>query len=269
MSSGENEESPAAAEPVVVVRSLWAGYGSRIVLEDVSITIHENDFIGLLGPNGGGKTTFLKVLMGLIAPWRGEVRILGRSPREGRRHIGFVPQLIEMDRDFPLTARDVVRMGRLDRTRLFRGYGRDDERVVDEVLERVGMSSEADSPIGELSGGQRQRVYIARALAAHPKILLLDEPMANVDPNVRGTLYELLKEVNEEAAVLMVTHDISAVSAHVKTIGCLDRRLFYHGEKFLRPEMLDQTYGCPVDLIAHGVPHRVLAEHGNAGGRER
>ena len=133
--------------------------------------------------------------------------------------------------------------------------------MVAEALRSVDMLDLRDRPIGELSGGQRQRVYIARALAAEPQILLLDEPTASVDPKVSTSIYELLSRLNARVTIVMISHDMSAVSSYVKTVGCLNRHLFYHNDSQLTPEMLELAYQCPVDLIAHGVPHRVFAEH--------
>ena len=248
-------------EEVISIQHLWAGYNGDAVLEDINLSARETDFVGLIGPNGGGKTTLLKVMLGLISPTRGTVRVMGKSVREGRRYIGYVPQRVEFDRDFPINVWDVARMGRLGTRGLLRRYTVADDEIVVESLRRVEMADLRDRPIGDLSGGQRQRVYIARALAREPKILLLDEPMANVDPNVRTSIYELLGVLNREIAIIMVSHDMSAISSYVKTLGCLNRRLFYHGEKQLTPEMLQAAYECPIDLIAHGVPHRVFPHH--------
>jgi zinc transport system ATP-binding protein len=246
---------------VISIRHLWAGYDGEPVLEDVNLSVRELDFIGLIGPNGGGKTTLLKVLLGLLAPMRGEVRVMDKEVVEGRQHIGYVPQLVEFDRDFPVSVWDVAQMGRLGRRPLLQRYTAEDDEAVAQALRRVDMLDLRDRPIGALSGGQRQRVYIARALATEPEILLLDEPMASVDPQVSGTIYELLGRLNERITILLISHDMSAVSAHVKTVGCLNRRLFYHGEKQITLDMMQAAYGCPIDLIAHGVPHRVFAEH--------
>lgn len=247
---------------VISVRHLWAGYDGQVVLEDINLSVRERDFIGIIGPNGGGKTTLLKVLLGLHPPLRGEVRILGRPVEQGRERVGYVPQVVEFDRAFPVSVAEVVRMGRLASRPLLRRYSAQDDQVVMEALRRVEMEGLWDRPFGELSGGQRQRVYIARALATEPQILLLDEPLASVDPEVREHIYELLNRLNETITILMVSHDLSAISSHVKTIGCLNRQLIYHGEKQVTPEMLEEGYQCPVDLIAHGVPHRVFAHHG-------
>jgi zinc transport system ATP-binding protein len=249
-------------QEVISIRHLWAGYEHEQVLEDVDLSVYEGDFIGLVGPNGGGKTTLVKVLLGLLPPMRGEVRIMGQPVNRGRRYIGYVPQIVEFDRDFPVSVWEVTRMGRLGRRGLLRRFNAEDEAIVAQALREVDLLELRDRPIGELSGGQRQRAYIARALASEPKILLLDEPTSSVDPQVSVSIYELLEELNAHATILLISHDVSVVSSYVKTVGCLNRRLFYHNDRQLTPEMLEQAYQCPIDLIAHGVPHRVFAEHG-------
>jgi zinc transport system ATP-binding protein len=254
-------ESQAGRREVVAIRHLWAGYDREQVLEDINLSLYEGDFIGLIGPNGGGKTTLLKVLLGLLPPTRGEVQIMGRPVQEGRRMIGYVPQLVEFDREFPVSVWDVARMGRLGKRRLLQRYTAEDNEIVAEALRQVDMLDLRDRPIGELSGGQRQRVYIARALASQPAILLLDEPTSSIDPKVSTSIYELLRQLNERMTMLLISHDMSAVSSYVKTVGCLNRHLFYHGEDQLTPEMLELAYQCPIDLIAHGVPHRVFPSH--------
>jgi len=246
---------------VISIEHLWAGYDQEAVLKDINLSVRELDFIGLIGPNGGGKTTLLKVLLGLLQPTQGKVRVMGKSIREGRRYIGYVPQSVEFDQDFPIKVWDVVRMGRLGRRRLLQRYTAEDDEIVMEAVQSVDMLNLLDRPIGALSGGQRQRVYIARALATEPEILLLDEPMSSVDPQVSNNVYELLRQLNERITILMVTHDMSVISSYVKTVGCLNRRLFYHGGKQITPDMLEAAYQCPIDLIAHGVSHRVFPEH--------
>lgn len=245
----------------ISLNNVYVKYHQTPILEEINFTVYEGDFVGLIGPNGGGKTTLFKVLLGLIKPYQGTAKILGKPVTKGRRYIGYVPQLVELDRDFPITVADVVRMGRLGKRGLLQRYTPQDEVVINRTLEQVGMGKLRDRPIGELSGGQRQRVYIARALASEPRILLLDEPTASVDPQRQTSLYELLKELNEFMTIIMISHDIGAISAYVKTIGCLNHRLFFHGDPPLSTQAIEQTYQCPVDLIAHGVPHRVLSQH--------
>jgi zinc transport system ATP-binding protein len=226
----------------IALRHVWAGYGQETVLEDINLAVKELDFIGLIGPNGGGKTTLLKVLLGLISPIRGEVKIAGRSVASGKRYIGYVPQFVEFDRHFPVRVEEVVQMGRLGQRRLLQRYNSIDEEVVVRVLEQVEMLAWRNRPIGELSGGQRQRVYIARALASEPQILLLDEPTANVDSHIRKSIYELLCQLNQYMTIVMVSHDIGAISSYVKTVGCLNRRLYYYPNKEITLEMLEQAY---------------------------
>ena len=250
------------SQPLVEIKNLYAGYQYEVVLEDINLTIEQDDFIGLIGPNGGGKTTLLRVLLGLLEPKSGSIMVMGETPEKGRRQIGYVPQFAEYDAEFPISVRDVVRMGRLSSQRLFKPYSTEDDRVVDERLDWVGMLEYQDRAIRELSGGQRQRVYIARALTTNPALLVLDEPTISVDIEARTQIYELLHKINQEGVtIFLVTHDLNVISSYVKTIGCLNRKLHYHGEKQITDEMLQSTYGCPVDLIAHGLPHRVLAEH--------
>lgn len=255
------EAQASDRQEVISIQHLWAGYEHESVLEDVSLTVYNLDFVGLIGPNGGGKTTLIKVLLGLLPPTRGAVRIVGSSVQEGRRHIGYVPQLVQFDRSFPITVWDVVRMGRLGRRRLLKRYTAGDDEIVAEALRDVDMLDFRDRPLAELSGGQQQRVYIARALATEPKILLLDEPTSSVDSQVSTSIYELLAQLNEHTTIIMISHDMNVISSYVKSVGCLNRRLFYHREKQLTAAMLEEAYQCPVDLIAHGVPHRVLADH--------
>jgi zinc transport system ATP-binding protein len=252
-------------EPVIEIKDLWAGYEGCVILENINLTLYQSDFLGLIGPNGGGKTTLLKCILGLIKPYRGSIRVLGKSVDDGRCHIGYVPQNVDFDRLFPIRVWEVVQMGLLGCRKPLQPITREDRELISYALEQVEMLKFKDSAIGELSGGQRQRVYIARALATGPQILLLDEPTASVDPQVANTIYELLVRINETVSILMVSHDMNAVSSYVKSIGCINRDLHYHGDKEVTEDMLQAVYGCPVDIIAHGLPHRVLSPHSHEG----
>ena len=251
---------------VISLKEVWAGYEDDLVLEDVNFEMFPRDFVGLIGPNGGGKTTLIRVMLGLIKPMRGEVSVMGKSPQAGRHHIGYVPQLQSEDKDFPASVWEVVRMGRLGHGPLLRRLSSQDDAIVEEQLRWAGLLDLRKRAVGELSGGQRQRVLIARALATQPEILLLDEPTASVDVEASINLYELLARLNEHVTILLISHDMTAVSTYVKTIGCVNRRLVYHRDKQITADMLAEGYKCPVDLIAHGVPHRVLAGHEPKGG---
>lgn len=241
------------------VQDLSVEYDSSAVLKDVNFVVEEGDFLGIMGPNGGGKTTLLKTLLGLISPDRGEVKIFGRSPDEIKGEIGYVPQHSKFDADFPITVHEVVMMGRLYDSSLGSSYSEKDEEIGTKALEKVKMSDRKNSQISELSGGQLQRVLIARALAVEPEILLLDEPTASVDEKVKANIYDILAEMNEAGeTIVLSTHDIGVISSRVKSIACLNKDFVYHGEGKITAEDLEETYGCPVDLIAHGQPHRVF-----------
>lgn len=248
-------------EQVVKLDDVWVHYDRVPALEGVNLSINQDDFLGIIGPNGGGKTTLLKIILGLVKPSQGKVRLLGSTPERGRKFVGYVPQYSLFDRDFPISVWDVVLMGRLGQAGLFKRYSEEDRRAAVQALQRVEMLEFKDRQIGKLSGGQQQRVLIARALVTKPKLLLLDEPMASVDTPMRTGFYELLERLKHEMAIVLVSHDISAVSIYVNKIACLNRRLFYHNSKEISAEELELVYQCPVELVAHGIPHRVLKEH--------
>jgi zinc transport system ATP-binding protein len=248
-------------KPLLSLHDLYAGYEHETILQNINLEVVAQDFIGLIGPNGGGKSTLLKVILGLLPPQRGEVHVMGLPPSQGRRFIGYVPQFVDSDRHFPISVWETVSLGLLSGWNLFRRFTPHEKQRIEEALEMVEIADLRHKPMGELSGGQRQRVWIARALVSDPKLLLLDEPTASIDPTVTQDIYELLSRLNERMAILLITHDMMAISSYTKTIACLNRKLIYHNSKELTPEMLDSAYGCPVDLIAHGVPHRVFSSH--------
>ncbi len=252
---------PHLGDMVISAKGVWAGYDGETVLEDVNLEVYAGDFVGLIGPNGGGKTTLLRVLLGLLPVTRGQVRIMGQDVQAGRRHIGYVPQVVQFDHDFPITVWDVARMGRLGWRGLGKRYTPEDDAAVADALGKVGMADFRRKAIGDLSGGQRQRVYIARALAQQPEILFLDEPTSNVDAETSFNIYELLRDLNARVTILLISHDLTAISTYVRTVGCISGRLYYHQEKHLTQGIIDQAYHCSVDLAAHGVSHRVSADH--------
>jgi zinc transport system ATP-binding protein len=246
----------------IELKNISAGYDNEIVIENINCNIYDKDFFGIIGPNGGGKSTLLKIILGLLHPKKGTIHIYGQPPKIGRKNIGYVPQYSEYDKHYPISVWDVVLMGR----RSIRGshplYSSDDKKATIDALKKVNMLEYKKRHISELSGGQRQRVFIARALVSNPKILLLDEPTASIDKDLQINFYNLLKELNKSVTILLVTHDIGVISSYVDRVACLNHFMFTHDdEKTISKEMLEKTYSCPVDLIAHGVPHRVLDEH--------
>lgn len=249
------------------INNLSVFYGEDCALENISLNVEEHEFLGIIGPNGGGKTTLLKAILGLVKPQSGTVRIFGLTGGNARLHIGYVPQFSRFDRRFPISVEEVVLMGRLaGRNPWLVRYEAKDHELVDSLLGRLEILDLKHRQIGQLSGGQLQRVLIARALAVEPRILILDEPTASVDSASKTRIYEILKDLNKEMTILIVTHDLSAVSSNIDKIACLNQQLFYHGRTELEAGLVEKVYGCPVDLIAHGVPHRVLRGHEDDGG---
>lgn len=256
-----NGEVNTAAEEVVRLEDVWVRFDGVAILEGIDLSVYQSDFLGIIGPNGGGKTTLLKVILGLIKPSRGKINVLGSTPERGRKFVGYVPQYSLFDRDFPASVWDVVLMGRVGHAGRFRRYSEEDKEAALNALETVEMLELKGRQIGRLSGGQQQRVFIARALVSEPKLLLLDEPTASVDVPMMEEFYELLNRLKQRMSIVLVTHDLSAVSIYVDTVGCLNRKLFYHHSKEISAEDLEAAYQCPIELIAHGVPHRVLGKH--------
>ncbi len=244
--------------PLIQIKSVDAGYDSLVVLKDINLTIREKDFIGIIGPNGGGKTTLLKLILGLIKPFKGEIEY--HFP-EKSGNIGYLPQFNETDIRFPISVKDVVLSGLLPPNTLFQHYTKSDKEKVVQLLNTMGIAHKLNTPVGDLSGGQLQRVFLARAVISSPSLLVLDEPGTYVDNRFETELYELLKELNNDMAILLVSHDIGIISAYVKTIACVNSRLHYHDSNVITSEQLE-IYNCPVDIITHGkVPHRVLQDH--------
>jgi zinc transport system ATP-binding protein len=230
-------------------------YGRVQALKKASLAIEEREFVCMVGPNGGGKTTLLKLMLGLLEPQAGRVSVFGEVPRVGRRWIGYLPQHANLDSKFPVTALDVVLMGRLGKTRAFGFYSKVDRTAAQGMLERVGLGSLAKRPLFELSGGQRQRVLIARALVCEPKLLLLDEPTSSLDDYVERELYELLKELNEELTIVVVTHDIGFVSSYVDKVVCVNRQVRIHPTSEVDESIIHDMYGENIHMVRHDQEH--------------
>jgi zinc transport system ATP-binding protein len=243
----------------VEINQLSVNYNQQSVLHDINLSIEKEDFMAIIGPNGGGKSTLLKVILGLVNPDAGEVKVFGREPKKARDLMGYLSQNLSFDPDFPINVFDTVLSGRYHG--LFNNYSNDDRTAVLQALKDVDMQDLKDRQISKLSGGQMQRVFIARAIVREPKLLLMDEPMASVDPAMQHSFYELMSRLKDKMAIVLVSHDVGAVSTHVDKIVCLNRDLFYHGPVEGAAEGLEEIYHCPIDLISHGIPHRVLREH--------
>ncbi|WP_432735445.1 metal ABC transporter ATP-binding protein [Maridesulfovibrio sp. FT414] len=258
-------------EKVISFSDVSFGYGQHTVIDDVSFDILRGDYLAVIGPNGGGKTTLLKLLLGLLTPQQGNISILGLPPGRHAGQVGYMPQYTTVSASFPITVRDAVLMGKVSPG--IKGvfglkFGNGSGSAVEKALERVGMLEHIDRKVSDLSGGQKQRVFIARAIVDEPKLLLLDEPAASVDQAGKSGLYCLLRELNEDMTVVMVSHDISVLGQGVKSVACVNRKVHLHDQPKITRELLDEAYGqtekgsCPIELITHGeLPHRVLEFH--------
>lgn len=235
-----------AHHAAVVLQGVTAGYDERIALEDVSVAFSTGSLLAVFGPNGGGKSTMLKVIAGLLAPWQGTVTVLGAAPRVHARRVAYVPQAEQVDWDFPVTCWDVVAMGRYPSLGPFRGLRAIDREAVRSALEVVGMSDHARTQIGRLSGGQRRRVFLARALAAEPDLYLLDEPVTGVDPTTQEDLMGILvAEAGRGRTVIATTHDLAAAAEHFDQVLAINRTVIAHGPSslVLDEQVLARTYG--------------------------
>ena len=246
---------------LVEIRDVYASYGVNPVLKDVNLDIYDNDFIGVIGPNGGGKTTLIKLLLGTIKPYSGKIQYLPETNVHKKLNIGYLPQFQMIDKQFPISVLEVVLSGLMKKKKLLPGYTRQEKDEARKMLSRMGITHLERNTIGELSGGELQRVLLCRAIISNPRMLLLDEPNTFVDNQFEGELYELLKELNEQMAILLVTHDLGTITPYVKTIACVNRVLHYHKSNIITEKQLS-AYNCPIQLITHGeVPHTVLGKH--------
>ncbi|HQU09135.1 MAG TPA: metal ABC transporter ATP-binding protein [Opitutales bacterium] len=239
--------SPAA----VLCDHVNFSYDGQTVLEGVNFAIQQNQATCLVGPNGGGKTTLLKLILGLLSPDSGRIEILGQKPDQAQRLLGYMPQYLHYDPLFPVSVREVVLMGRQGKRSLFRAYSKEDYAFADQILEELNLSGLIDRQLGSLSGGQRQRVLIARALACEPKILLLDEPTANIDRTVEAELIERLHALSSRVTVVIVSHDLGFVSSWVDQVLCVNHEVTAHPARALSGKDLEATYGHALKHVAH------------------
>jgi len=237
--------------PVISVHGVSFAYDGDLVLRDVCLEVAPRDFACMVGPNGGGKTTLLKLILGLLAPAAGRIRVFGGPPQEARTRIGYMPQHAQVDLRFPVSVADVVLMGRLGRAEIMGPYRRAHRDAAWQALREVGLYDLRQRPFGTLSGGQRQRTLIARALASEPELLLLDEPTANLDAPAESDLYELLRRLNERLTIVMVTHDLGFVSRFVRTVICVNRCVVVHPTSEITGEIIREIYGADVCMIRH------------------
>lgn len=243
--------SPETDYPVVQFDGVSFSYNSALVLDDVSFAVNRFDFVTAVGPNGGGKTTLLKLILGLIKPRRGSIRVFGRSPEEVRHRIGYVSQYFQFDPLFPVRVIDVVLMGRLGGSIRAGYYRRADRMAAMRALHEVDLADLRYRHISQLSGGQRQRVLIARALATDPELLLLDEPTAHIDMVLQEELMEFLHKLNDRLTIVMVTHDVAFVASYVKSVLCVNRSIVMHPTQEVTGDVISDLYGGYVRYVRH------------------
>ena len=246
-------------EPLIKIQNLAVGYDKVPVLENVNLEIYENDFLGVIGPNGGGKTTLLKAILGLLKPSSG--KIIFRSDINSRKKpIGYLPQVRYIDRKFPITVFDVVRSGSLMQSQVELNASEVKQKV-EKLIFDMGISDIRNKAIGDLSGGQMQRVFLCRALLSDPKILILDEPDTFVDNRFEGELYSCLRRLNNRMAIILVSHDLWTISTYVKTIACINGTLHYHPSNTITQEQLN-GYNCPIHINTQkNIQHIILPNH--------
>jgi len=238
------------------LQDVWVSYYNKWVLKSICLECYQGEIFGIVGPNGGGKSTLLKVIMGLVCPQKGVVKLFGHRPdKHTRLEVGYLPQISKADRSFPVTALDVVLMGLYNRIGFLKRPGNKSREVAMEMLARTNMAKYANKSFGILSGGQQQRVHIARALASKPKLLVLDEPSTGIDSVAQEDFYELLAKFRDEMnmSVIMVSHDIGVITAHADRIACLNMQIHYHGEpdSCFEPEIMQKVYGKNLNVMVH------------------
>lgn len=245
--------------PVIDIQGLSFSYDSSPVLSNIDLQVEDGEFLGIVGPNAGGKSTLLKLILGLLQPQSGSIRVLGRSPGSVCRLLGYVPQYPSFPRDFPITVEQVVQIGRLGQGRQHSRWqslwptrvSADDRQAVRGALAEVEAEDLAKRQIGSLSGGQLQRVLLARALVGQPRILILDEPTANIDQRLEGEIFDLLKAINQRMTILVVSHDVAFISQYVSRVACINQTLVCHQTEAVDGSVIQELYGENVRMIAH------------------
>jgi zinc transport system ATP-binding protein len=237
-------------ETAIALENVSYSYTRHTVLDDVTLTVPKGDFAMVVGPNGGGKTTLIKLILGLFTPTAGRVSLFGKKPDSAWSRVGYMPQYTHVDMAFPVSVLDVVLMGRLENARRWR-YTRQDREAARHALDEVGLSDRAKAPFSNLSGGQRQRVLIARALCGNPELLLMDEPTANVDPAAEASLFKILAGLNTRMTILVVSHDLGFVSKVVKSVICVNKKVLVHPTSNLDGTLISEIYGGDLRMVRH------------------
>lgn len=247
---------------IIKIENLSAGYDRKTVLHDINLEISEKDFLGIIGPNGGGKTTLMKVILGLLKPSEGNITFYDNGMPVEQLEIGYLPQYNSIDKKFPISVYEVILSGLNRQKSLFSRFTKEHHERVKETISMMGLEGMENKPIGQLSGGQMQRALLGRAIVSNPKAIILDEPNTYIDKRFEARLYSLLEEINKQRAVILVSHDIGSVLQTVKSIACVNGTLDYHPQSEVSAKWIEEKLQCPIELLGHGeLPHRVLKKH--------
>ncbi len=228
--------------PIIEIEHLSAGYEGKQVLHDVNLTIYQDDYLGIIGPNGGGKTTLMRLILGLMRPTEGSIRYFRDGKEVKEITMGYLPQYNALDRQFPISVYEVVLSGLSKTKGLFCRYTKAQHQQVAATLEHLQLTDLKDKPIGALSGGQLQRVLLARAIVSKPDAVILDEPNTYIDPRFQKQMYEMLEQINHDCAIIIVSHDIAEVLSNVKHIACVNHHLHYHATADMPREKLEEHF---------------------------
>lgn len=250
------------SNPIIQISDLCAAYEEKTVLSHVELTVYERDFLGIIGPNGGGKTTLIKCILGLHQPQKGKIHFYKNGKEVPEINMGYLPQYNNIDKKFPISVYEVILSGLSKQKSIFQRYNNEQHELVRQMIIQMGLEGMDKRAIGELSGGQLQRALLGRALVSNPEVIILDEPNTYIDKRFEAKLYSLLEEINKERAIILVSHDIGTILKNVKTIACVNETVHYHPHTEVPTEWLEEHFGCPIEMLGHGsFPHRVLKCH--------
>ena len=248
--------------PIIQISDLYAAYEEKTVLSHVDLTVYEQDFLGIIGPNGGGKTTLIKCILGLHQPQKGKIHFYKNGKEVPEINMGYLPQYNNIDKKFPISVYEVILSGLSKQKSIFQRYSNEQHELVRQMIIQMGLEGMDKRAIGELSGGQLQRALLGRALVSNPEVIILDEPNTYIDKRFEAKLYSLLEEINKVRAIILVSHDIGTILKNVKTIACVNETVHYHPHTEVPTEWLEEHFGCPIEMLGHGsFPHRVLKCH--------
>lgn len=228
--------------PIIQIERLTAGYDEKTVLKDINLTIYDDDYLGIIGPNGGGKTTLMRIILGLKAPKEGRIRYFKEGKNVKEICMGYLPQYNALDRDFPISVYEVVLSGLSRTKKLFSRYTQQHHAQVEETLKKLQLEDFKERPIKALSGGQLQRVLLARSIVGKPDVVILDEPNTYIDRRFQKQMYEMLEQINKECAIVIVSHDIASVINNAKHIACVNHHLHYHSTTEMPKERLEEHF---------------------------